>query len=81
VGNDLPCGAFSIGYGYHAMMDIAMSKKLPVNGSLESSIGSMKGTMEILGDIVAPIDVKWDADSEVSCSFWAPTPGCGPNSA
>jgi hypothetical protein len=24
----------------------------------------MQGTMEIVGDIVAPIDVKWEADAE-----------------
>jgi hypothetical protein len=58
-----------------------MSENVPVNESLESCIGSMKGTMGILGDIVAPIDVKWDADSGVSCSFWVPTAGRGPNSA
>jgi hypothetical protein len=27
-----------------------------------SFIGSMKGTMEIIGDIVSPIDVEWEAD-------------------
>ena len=37
---------------------------VPVNQRQESIIGSMKGTMEILGDIVAPIDVKWNADGE-----------------
>jgi hypothetical protein len=25
-------------------------------------IGSMKGTIEITGDIIAPIDVQWEAD-------------------
>jgi prevent-host-death family protein len=37
---------------------------VPLNERRESIIGSMKGTMEILGDIVAPIDVRWDADGE-----------------
>jgi prevent-host-death family protein len=37
---------------------------VPVHERRESLIGSMKGTMEILGDIVAPIDVKWNADGE-----------------
>jgi prevent-host-death family protein len=37
---------------------------VPLNERRESIIGSMKGTMEILGDIVAPIDVKWNADGE-----------------
>jgi hypothetical protein len=27
-----------------------------------SFIGSMKGTMDIAGDIVSPIDVVWEAD-------------------
>jgi len=25
-------------------------------------IGSMRGTMKIVGDIVSPIDVRWEAD-------------------
>jgi prevent-host-death family protein len=37
---------------------------VPVNERRESIIGSMKGTMEILGDIIVPIDVKWNADGE-----------------
>jgi prevent-host-death family protein len=37
---------------------------VPVNERRESIIGSMKRTMEILGDIIAPIDVKWNADGE-----------------
>ncbi len=41
-----------------------VAKLVPVNESAESFIGSMKGTMEILGDIVAPIDVEWEADAE-----------------
>jgi len=30
----------------------------------ESFVGSMRGTMEIVGDIVAPIDVTWKADGD-----------------
>ena len=30
----------------------------------EGFIGSMKGTMEIVGDIISPIDEKWDAEAE-----------------
>ena len=41
-----------------------VAKLVPVDESTESFIGSMKGTMEILGDIVAPIDVEWEADAE-----------------
>ncbi len=38
-----------------------MGDEIHVNES-ESFIGSMKGTMEIIGDIVASIDVTWEAD-------------------
>ena len=47
-----------------AMMNMVMSENLPVNERSESFVGSMKGTMEIIGDIVSPIDVKWEADAE-----------------
>ena len=40
-----------------------VAKLVPVNESPETFIGSMKGTMEIIGDIVAPIDEKWEADA------------------
>jgi len=30
----------------------------------ESFIGSMEGSMEIIGDIISPIDEKWDADAD-----------------
>lgn len=41
-----------------------VAKLVPLDEQAESFIGSMKGTMDILGDIVAPIDVKWEADGE-----------------
>jgi prevent-host-death family protein len=41
-----------------------VAKLVPLDDQPESFIGSMKGTMEIIGDIVAPIDVKWEADGE-----------------
>jgi prevent-host-death family protein len=46
-----------------------VAKLVPLDEHTESFIGSMQGTMEILGDIVAPIDVtweavKWEADAE-----------------
>jgi prevent-host-death family protein len=41
-----------------------VAKLVPVNERTESFIGSMKGTMEIVGDIISPIDEKWDADAE-----------------
>jgi prevent-host-death family protein len=41
-----------------------VAKLVPVDSRSGGFIGSMKGTMEIVGDILAPIDVKWDADGE-----------------
>ena len=41
-----------------------VAKLVPVDEKLESFIGSMKGTMDILGDIVSPINVKWEADGQ-----------------
>lgn len=40
-----------------------VAKLVPVTERSSSFIGSMKGTMEILGDIVAPLDVEWEADA------------------
>lgn len=53
------------------MMIIAMSHDIHINDihinvRPETFIGSMKGTMEIVGDIVAPTDVKWDAGAKAS---------------
>ena len=39
-----------------------VAKLVPVGGGRPSFIGSMRGTMEITGDIVSPIDVRWEAD-------------------
>jgi prevent-host-death family protein len=41
-----------------------VAKLAPVNEHPESFIGSMKGTMEIVGDIISPIEEKWEADAE-----------------
>ena len=41
-----------------------VAKLVPLNEPAESFIGSMRGTMEIVGDIVAPIGVTWAADAE-----------------
>jgi prevent-host-death family protein len=41
-----------------------VAKLVPLDEHLESFVGSMKGTMEIIGDIISPIDVKWEADAE-----------------
>jgi prevent-host-death family protein len=39
-----------------------VAKLVPINENPASFVGSMKGTMEIIGDIVSPIDVTWEAD-------------------
>jgi prevent-host-death family protein len=41
-----------------------VAKLVPADERPESFIGSMKGTMEIVGDIISPIDEKWDADAD-----------------
>ena len=40
-----------------------VAKLVPVVDTPTSFIGSMRGTMEIAGDIVSPIGVKWEADA------------------
>jgi prevent-host-death family protein len=37
---------------------VAEVRPVPMQGDF---VGSMRGTGEILGDIVSPIDVEWDA--------------------
>ena len=39
-----------------------VAKLVPMVDTPASFIGSMKGTMEIIGDIVSPIDVEWEAN-------------------
>ena len=39
-----------------------VAKLVPVDCHALSFIGSMKGTMEIVGDILSPIEVPWEAD-------------------
>ncbi len=41
-----------------------VAKLVPADDRPASFIGSMKGTMEITGDIISPIDVEWEADAE-----------------
>jgi len=48
------------------MMKVAMNENVPVNEGPQHFIGSMKGTMKIVGDIVAPVDVMWSAEAEES---------------
>jgi len=39
-----------------------VARLVPVDSDAPSFIGSMKGTMEIIGDIVSPVEVPWEAD-------------------
>jgi prevent-host-death family protein len=39
-----------------------VAKLVPIVDNDVSFIGSMRGTMEIIGDIVSPIDVEWEAN-------------------
>ena len=39
-----------------------VSKLVPYRQQPKSLFGVMKGTLEIKGDIMAPIDVEWDAE-------------------
>lgn len=41
-----------------------VAKLVPLDEQHESFVGSMKGTMEVIGDIISPIDIKWEADAE-----------------
>lgn len=41
-----------------------VAKLVPADDRPASVIGRMKGTMEITGDIISPIDVEWEADAE-----------------
>jgi prevent-host-death family protein len=39
-----------------------VAQLLPIDEKAAPAYGCMKGTVEILGDIVSPIDEVWDAD-------------------
>jgi prevent-host-death family protein len=39
-----------------------VSKLVPVDERPKTLIGALKGTGEILGDIISPIDVTWEAE-------------------
>ncbi len=43
-----------------------VARLVPVADDAAPVFGAMKGTVRIVGDIVAPIDVAWKADSEQS---------------
>lgn len=38
-----------------------VAKLVPIEESTEDFFGCLKGTVSIRGDIVSPIDVKWEA--------------------
>ena len=40
----------------------AVARLLPANEDLPSIFGRMRGSAEILGDIVAPVGEKWNVD-------------------
>jgi prevent-host-death family protein len=40
----------------------AVARLVPVEEKIPSVFGRMKGTGIILGDIISPIDEKWEAD-------------------
>ncbi len=39
-----------------------IAKLVPLDDAPKSAFGCLKNTVSIQGDIVAPIDVEWDAD-------------------
>jgi len=41
-----------------------VAKLIPIDERSKSFFGSMKGTMKITGDIVSPIDVRWEAEHD-----------------
>ena len=40
-----------------------VSRLLPYRGRLEAPFGRDQGKIQILGDIIEPIDVEWEAES------------------
>ena len=41
--------------------NVPVAELVPIEKEKRSSYGSMKGTIEIIGNIIDPIDVEWDA--------------------
>jgi len=39
-----------------------VARLMPIEEEMPEIFGRMKGTIKILGDIISPIDEKWDAD-------------------
>ena len=38
-----------------------VAQVVPIPGKQRDIVGSMKGSVTILGDIISPLDVEWDA--------------------
>jgi prevent-host-death family protein len=41
-----------------------VAKLVPIPGEQQKFVGSMKGTVIWYGDIISPIDVEWEANSD-----------------
>ncbi len=39
-----------------------VAKLVPLDGEITDFFGCRKGSVQIIGDIIAPIDVEWDAN-------------------
>lgn len=53
-----------------------IAKLVPAEEQSKSLFGCMKGTVEILGDIVSPLEVEWETEAETEPNFY-PRPGNG----
>ncbi|HVV68637.1 MAG TPA: type II toxin-antitoxin system prevent-host-death family antitoxin [Gammaproteobacteria bacterium] len=42
---------------------IPIAKLVPIEEEAINLYGAMKGTVKIIGDIISPIDEKWDVES------------------
>ena len=40
---------------------VAVAKLVPVTGKPDTLVGALKGSITIIGDIISPIDVEWEA--------------------
>ena len=40
---------------------VAVAQLVPVTRKPDTLVGALKGSMTILGDIISPIDVEWEA--------------------
>ncbi len=53
-----------------------VAKLVPAEEQPKSLFGCMKGTVEILGDIVSPLEVEWETEAETEPNFY-PRPDKG----